>query len=155
MLSLSRIIKKLMGKVNKSIVTASDDGTWSLVGHLQVLDEALVSLYKYNDEYYIAIRLYEEDDNESWLFVLTSPNFVVAYIDRLFGLHTLLLDMPCYYFVNDGELTFDKLKQIENEKAFKLFNKYAAVKHRFSKEMAYKSVGLKQHLKKQINKYEK
>lgn len=151
MLSLSRIVKKLMGKVNNSSITPLDDGMWSFVGHIQVLDEALVSLYRYDEnDYYMAIRLYEEDVDESWLFVMTSPTFVIAYIEDLFGLHTILLDMPCYYYVNDGELTFDKLKQIDNEEAFKLFNKYAAVKHRFSKEMAYKTVSLKQHLKKQI-----
>lgn len=55
-----------------------------LVGHLQVLDEALSSLYsdRKSGQYFLFVRVYEDDNDNTFVLTQVQPSVVLDYIDE-------------------------------------------------------------------------
>ena len=54
-----------------------------LVGHLQVLDEALSSLYveRVSGRYFLFVRIYENNDDDTFVLAQVRPSTIIDYID--------------------------------------------------------------------------
>ena len=59
-----------------------------LVGHLQVLDEALSSLYsdRNSGQFFLFVRVYEDEDDNTFVLTQVQPSVVLDYIDGKVGL---------------------------------------------------------------------
>ncbi len=71
-----------------------------LVGHLQVLDEALSSLYsdRQSGKLFLFVRIYEDCDDSTFLLSEVHPSVVLDYIERKIGLKQIFSHSPSYYY---------------------------------------------------------
>lgn len=119
-----------------------------LLGHLQVFDEPLSSLYSETNskKLYLFVRLFNEDDQESYVLCDISPIMVVSYMDGKIGLDEIFSKNQTYYYEKKNEeLAFSDFSFIENNKAVE-FLKMDGLDDYFDKSLSYKSVPLKQYL---------
>ena len=70
-----------------------------LVGHLQVMDKPLSSLYseRKTGKFFISVRLYEGNDDESYMFTEIAPISVLKYMDGQLGLKEIFCIFLCFY----------------------------------------------------------
>ena len=71
-----------------------------LVGHLQVLDEALSSLYsdRRSGQYFLFVRVYEDNDDNTFVLTQVQPSLVLDYIDGKVGLKKIFSFSPSFYY---------------------------------------------------------
>ena len=71
-----------------------------LVGHLQVLDEALSSLYsdRNSGQFFLFVRVYEDEDDNTFVLTQVQPSVVLDYIDGKVGLKQIFSLSPSYYY---------------------------------------------------------
>ena len=71
-----------------------------LVGHLQVLDEALSSLYsdRKSGQYFLFVRVYEDEDDNTFVLTQVQPSVVLDYIDGKVGLKQIFSLSPSYFY---------------------------------------------------------
>lgn len=71
-----------------------------LVGHLQVLDEALSSLYsdRKSGQYFLFVRVYEDDNDNTFVLTQVQPSVVLDYIDGKVGLKQIFSLSPSYFY---------------------------------------------------------
>lgn len=124
---------------------------FSLVGHLQVLDEPLASLYKdsANGKYFLIVRVYEETEDFTYLISEVVPSSVIEYMNGKVGLKNIFDKSNGSFFYRRKKnefLTYSAFKPLTSEQAI---NKLSSdgVEDTFDKELAYRSVPLKNYLK--------
>lgn len=122
----------------------------TLVGHLQVLDEALSSLYsdRKSGQYFLFVRLYEDDADDSYVLTTVKPSTVVDYIDGKVGLSQIFSNSPSFYYKHDGKGSLRRIDFVPID------NKEANVKLQedglddtFNMALANNSVGIKNYLR--------
>lgn len=122
-----------------------------LIGHLQVMDEPLSSLY-YEckiGRFFISIRLYEDNDVESYMFAEITPKSVLEYMNGKLGLKDIFCVVPSFYFSmsNTCSLSLESLQPLSLEDSCRLFTDEASLGDMFDINLAYKSVSLKNCLR--------
>ena len=77
-----------------------------LVGHLQVLDEALSSLYsdRNSGQFFLFVRVYEDEDDNTFVLAQVQPSVVLDYIDGKVGLKQIFSLSPSYRKLQDDGL---------------------------------------------------
>lgn len=133
-----------------------NDEYMTLVGHIQVLDVPLVSLYydTASDRYFVAITLFGCDEMYAYLFVDITVETALKYMREEITMLTILaLSKNYYYYKNYGnkDLELSDLRPISKINAYRLFSKEAGVKPEYDRQLAYKSVGLKNFLESKRN----
>lgn len=122
-----------------------------LVGHLQVLDEALSSLYsdRSNGEWFIFVRVYEDTDDGTYVLAETKPSIVLDYMNGSIGLTSIFSSSPSFYYRtsnNNHVLKRSDFIPIDNGTAEQKLKEDALDDH-FDKALADNSVGIKRYLK--------
>ncbi len=120
-----------------------------LVGHLQVLDEPLSSLYTdcSSGLYYLFVRLFEDTQFSTFVLTEVTPHEVVDYMEGRIGLRGMFSHGASYYYQNHGEeLRTSDFKRLSSANAFKKL-KLDGLEDNFDRHLAYRMVPLKQYLK--------
>ncbi len=121
-----------------------------LIGHLQVMDEPLSSLYadRLNGKYFLSVRLYEDIDDESYLFSEVVPELVLKYMSGQLGLKTLFESEPSFYYRVEGRrvLDFKNFLPLSREEGCKRLLEDGSLDDMYDKQLAYRSVNLKNYL---------
>lgn len=122
-----------------------------LVGHLQVLEVPLSSLYtnKHNDRYYMAVRVFEEIDNE---YVLSEvlPKEVLDYMDGKIGLMEIFTQNKTYSFIKKrSDLSERGMKPIAAKEAGEMLQE-DGLEDLYDKNLSYNSWAIKSYLRKLV-----
>ena len=121
-----------------------------LIGHLQVMDEPLSSLYadRLSGKYFLSVRLYEDIDDESFLFSEVVPELVLKYMSGQLGLKTLFETETSFYYRVEGRhvLHFKNFLPLSREEGCKRFLEDGSLDDMYDKQLAYRSVNLKNYL---------
>lgn len=122
-----------------------------LVGHLQVMDEPLSSLYsvRKSGKFFISIRLYEDNEEKSYMFAEIAPKSVLEYMNGQLGLKEIFCVVPSFYFRknNAQSLSIESLQRLSLEDSCRMFANEASLGDLFDNNLAYKSVSLKNYLR--------
>ncbi len=122
-----------------------------LIGHLQVMDEPLSSLYyeHKSSKFFISIRLYEDNEEESYMFAEIAPKSVLDYMNGQLGLKEIFCVVPSFYFrrSNTQNLSMDSFQPLSIEDSYRMFTDEASIGDMFDNNLAYKSVSLKNYLR--------
>ena len=122
-----------------------------LVGHLQVLDEALSSLYsdRKSGQYFLFVRVYEDDNT----FVLTQvqPSVVLDYIDGKVGLKQIFSLSPSYFYkqVVQNCMRREDFVPIDNQEVDRKLQD-DGLDDTFNMALANNSVGIRNYLRKVV-----
>lgn len=122
----------------------------TLVGHLQVLDEALSSLYsdRKSGQYYLFVRLYEDDADDSYVLTMVKPSMVVDYIDGKVGLSEIFSHSPSFYYKHDGKGNLSCIDFVPIDcKEAKAKLQEDGLDDSFNVALANNSVGIKNYLR--------
>ena len=124
-----------------------------LVGHLQVLDEALSSLYteRVSGRYFLFVRIYEDNDDDTFVLAQVRPSTVIDYIDGKVGLKRIFALSPSFYYKHRGGAGLhqrDFVPIAHNEVGRML--QEDGLDDLFSTALACNSVGIKDYLKKDV-----
>lgn len=126
-----------------------------LVGHLQVTDEPLSSLYveKYSGKYYMFVRVYDDNDDDAYVCSEVQLGCVLSYMNRDLGLNSIFRDCPSYHYVRmgGGYLKSVDFVPLTSEQAAAELSKDGLDDY-FDNNIAYRSVSLKNHILKLISK---
>jgi len=121
-----------------------------LIGHLQVMDEPLSSLYtdRLNGKYFLSVRLYEDIEDESFLFSEVVPELVLKYMSGQLGLMALFETEPSFYYRVEGRrvLHFKNFLPLSREEGCKRLLEDGSLDDMYDKQLAYRSVNLKNYL---------
>ena len=122
-----------------------------LVGHLQVMDEPLSSLYseRKSGKFFISIRLYEDSEDESYMFAEIAPKSVLEYMNGRLGLKEIFCMVPSFYFRKSDtqSLSMESFQPLSLEDSCRMFTDEASLGDMFDDNLAYKSVSLKNYLR--------
>lgn len=126
--------------------------TISLLGHLQVLDEPLSSLYtdRSRGVLYLFVRLFEETPVSTFVLTEVTPVQVIDYMEGRLGLSGIFKKNKAYYY--------EKVHLALNVADFAPLSKANARKKlssdglgdMFDLQLAYRSIPLKQYLKRMM-----
>lgn len=121
---------------------------FKLIGHLQVVDEPLSSLYvDENGAYYIFVRTFENDENKTYVLSEVNLKAVLDYMEGIVGLKQMFNSTNVYSYTYENQnLNKDDFKQITTEKAFLLLEE-DGLEDIFDENISYRSVMLKKHIK--------
>lgn len=126
-----------------------------LVGHLQVTDEPLSSLYveNHSGKYYIFVRVYEDNDDDAYICSEVQLGCVLSYMNRDMGLNNIFRDYPSYHYVRMGSeyLQSKNFIPLTSDQAAAELSKDGLDDY-FDNNIAYKSVSLKNHILELLNK---
>lgn len=124
-----------------------------LVGHLQVLDEALSSLYsdRRSGQYFLFVRIYEDNDDNTFVLTQVQPSVVLDYIDGKVGLKQIFSLSPSYYYkqVSKKKLCREDFVPIDNKEADKKLQD-DGLDDTFNMALANNSIGIKNYLRKVV-----
>ena len=123
-----------------------------LIGHLQVLDEALSSLYldTTDGKYYLFVRTYENEDAPTYVLCEVNLASIIEYMEGHIGLKQIFSFYNAFYYTHsDTKLNKEALLPITPSKASKLLSD-DGLEDMFDTQLAYKSVALKNHIKQLI-----
>lgn len=117
-----------------------------LIGHLQVLDESLVAIYKnkINDRFYVSIRTF--DSNDDILLIECQPSTVLDYMEKKIGLHTIIKEYCTSSYVINSHTSRKKICPIETNLIKKMIEQNA-IPDMFDSRLAYHSWALKTYIK--------
>lgn len=120
-----------------------------LVGHLQVMDEPLASLYVDHaiGRYYLFVRLYVNVTKPTFLVAQVSLYQIQKYMRKEFGLNDIFSHSNAYLFSATKLLDFSSsmLVPLQRAKALELLKK-DEVDDLFDKHLSYKYVALKNYI---------
>lgn len=126
-----------------------------LVGHLQVMDEPLSSLYvdHANGRYYIFVRLYVNAIKPTYLVSEVSLIMVQRYMKQEIGLTDIFSCSQAYLFTasDKSEFSLSMLVPLGKDKALNLL-KDDGVEDLFDKYFSYKYVALKNYINECLTK---
>lgn len=120
-----------------------------LVGHLQVLDEPLSSLYTDSSSglYYLFVRLFEDTQYSTFVLTEVTPHEVVDYMEGRVGLRGMFSHGTSYYYQNHGEeLRVSDFKRLSSANVYKKLES-DGLEDKFDQHLSYRMVPLKQYLK--------
>ncbi len=121
-----------------------------LIGHLQVMDEPLSSLYadRVSGKYFLSVRLYEKINDRSYLFSEVVPELVLKYMNGQLGLKTLFETEPSFYYRVDGlyVLSLKNFLPLSQEESCKRLSADGSLDDIFDIHLAYRSASLKKYL---------
>lgn len=125
------------------------NNNFELVGHLQVMEEPLSSLYadKVSGNMYIFVRIFEEMDNASFVLSEVSPSIVVDYMDGKVGLKSIFSNNKAYYYVcQNKQLSLSDFRPLTNEDATSRLS-MDGLDDLYDRTLSYRSVPLKRYLR--------
>lgn len=125
------------------------NNNFELVGHLQVMEEPLSSLYadKGSGIMYIFVRIFEDMDNESFILSEVSPSVIVDYMDGKVGLKSIFSNHKAYYYINNNtQLSLSDFHPLTNEDATSRLS-MDGLDDLYDRSLSYRSVPLKQYLR--------
>lgn len=121
-----------------------------LIGHLQVMDEPLSSLYadRESGKYFLSVRLYEKIKDKSYLFSEVVPELVLKYMSGQLGLKTLFETEPSFYYRVDGQyvLSLRNFLPLSQEESCKRLSADGSLDDMYDIHLAYRSTSLKKYL---------
>lgn len=120
-----------------------------LLGHLQVLDEPLSSLYSDSSRgvLYLFVRLFEDTPVSTFVLSEVTPIQVVDYMEGRIGLNGIFGENKSYYY-EEIHVTLDAadfLPLTKNKAREKL--SCDGLGDMFDRQLAYRSLPLKQYLR--------
>lgn len=120
-----------------------------LVGHLQVLDEALSSLYsdRRSGQYFLFVRVYEDNDDNTFVLTQVQPSVVLDYIDGKVGLKKIFSLSPSFYYRQVAKTTLrrEDFVPIDHKEADRKLQD-DGLDDTFNMALANNSVGIKNYL---------
>lgn len=122
---------------------------FQLVGHLQVMDEPLLSLYIDNVSglFYLFVRLFEKTSFSTFVLTEVTPHEVVDYMEGRVGLRGMFSHGASYYYQNKGEeLRTSDFKRLTSAKTYEKLGS-DGLEDKFDSHLSYRTVPLKQYLK--------
>lgn len=125
------------------------NNNFELIGHLQVMEEPLSSLYadKVSGNMYIFVRIFEDMDNASFVLSEVSPSIVVDYMDGKVGLKSIFSNHKAYYYVyQNKQLSLSDFRPLTNEDATSRLS-MDGLDDMYDRTLSYRSVPLKQYLR--------
>lgn len=124
-----------------------------LVGHLQVLDEALSSLYsdRKSGQYFLFVRVYEDDNDNTFVLTQVQPSVVLDYIDGKVGLKQIFSLSPSYFYkqVVQNCMRRENFVPIDNQKVDRKLQD-DGLDDTFNMALANNSVGIRNYLRKVV-----
>lgn len=124
-----------------------------LVGHLQVQDEPLLSLYtdRKSGMFYLLLRLFENTDISTYVLSEVTPLQVVDYMEGRLGLRSIIGHSKSYYYQhNKSLLSASDFQPLSRKKAFEKLE-CDGLEDKFDRHLSYRMVPLKQYLKKMLS----
>lgn len=121
-----------------------------LVGHLQVMEEPLSSLYMDNISglFYLFVRLFEETTFSTFILTEVAPHEVVDYMEGRLGLRGIFSLRDAYYYQHQSEkLHSSDFKLLSIDKTFEMLEA-DGLDDKFDRHLSYRMVPMKQYLKK-------
>lgn len=126
-----------------------------LVGHLQVMDEPLASLYvdHTTGRYYLLVRLYVNVMKPTFLVAHVSLFQVLKYMRQEIGLKDIFNHSDAYLFSSMNLTIFSSsmLVPLQRAKALELLKK-DDVDNMFDKHLSYKYVALKNYINQHLTR---
>ena len=124
-----------------------------LVGHLQVLDEALSSLYsdRKSGQYFLFVRVYEDDNDDTFVLTQVQPSVVLDYIDGKVGLKQIFSLSPSYFYkqVVQNCMRREDFVPIDNQEVDRKLQD-DGLDDTFNMALANNSIGIKNYLRKVV-----
>ena len=124
-----------------------------LVGHLQVLDEALSSLYsdRKSGQYFLFVRVYEDDNDNTFVLTQVQPSVVLDYIDGKVGLKQIFSLSPSYFYkqVVQKCMRREDIVPIDNQEVDRKLQD-DGLDDTFNMALANNSVGIRNYLRKVV-----
>ena len=124
-----------------------------LVGHLQVLDEALSSLYsdRKSGQYFLFVRVYEDDNDNTFVLTQVQPSVVLDYIDGKVGLKQIFSLAPSYFYkqVVQNCMRREDFVPIDNQEVDRKLQD-DGLDDTFNMALANNSVGIRNYLRKVV-----
>ena len=124
-----------------------------LVGHLQVLDEALSSLYsdRKSGQYFLLVRVYEDDNDNTFVLTQVQPSVVLDYIDGKVGLKQIFSLSPSYFYkqVVQNCMRREDFVPIDNQEVDRKLQD-DGLDDTFNMALANNSVGIRNYLRKVV-----
>lgn len=124
-----------------------------LVGHLQVLDEALSSLYsdRKSGQYFLFVRVYEDDNDNTFVLTKVQPSVVLDYIDGKVGLKQIFSLSPSYFYkqVAQSCMRREDFVPIDNQEVDRKLQD-DGLDDTFNMALANNSVGIRNYLRKVV-----
>lgn len=124
-----------------------------LVGHLQVLDEALSSLYsdRKSGQYFLFVRVYEDDNDNTFVLTQVQPSVVLDYIDGKVGLKQIFSLSPSYFYkqVVQNCMRREDFVPIDNQEVGRKLQD-DGLDDTFNMALANNSVGIRNYLHKVV-----
>lgn len=121
-----------------------------LIEHLQVMDEPLSSLYadRESGKYFLSVRLYEDIEEESYLFSEVVPELVLKYMGRQLGLRALFeAETSFYYRTNNQQvLSLTNFTPLSREESYRRLSAEGSLDDMYDTHLAYRSAFLKRYL---------
>lgn len=121
-----------------------------LIGHIQVLDESILSLY-YNfisDRYFLFIRILTDNDEDKCIILVeTKIKDIIDYMNRIITINDIFNNTDNYHLFN----LRDNSDKILNKQELQNICKENFIPYTFDKYLAYQSNPLKNILYKKIN----
>lgn len=121
-----------------------------LIEHLQVMDEPLSSLYadRESGKYFLSVRLYEDIEEESYLFSEVVPELVLKYMGRQLGLRALFeAETSFYYRTNNQQvLSLTNFTPLSREESYRRLSAEGSLDDMYDLHLAYRSAFLKRYL---------
>lgn len=132
----------------------STSNSFRLIGHLQVMEEPLSSVYtdSMTGITYLFVRLFENIEDSSYILSQVAPRQIIDYMNRKVGLKTLFESNPSFYYKNDGsELSTSAFQTLTKNSVDEKLN-MDGLDDMYDSHLAYRSAVLKQYLLQQANK---
>lgn len=127
----------------------------NLVGHLQVMDEPLASLYVDHacGRYYLLVRLYVNVTKPTFLVAQVSLSQILKYMRQEIGLSDIFNHSDAFLFsaMDLTDFSSSMLVPLQRAKALKLL-KTDDVDNLFDKHLSYKYVALKNYINQRLTR---
>lgn len=126
---------------------------FQLVGHLQVMEEPLSSLYtdKVSGLLYLFVRVFEDTSISTFVLTVVSPLQVVDYIEGRIGLRGIFSNRESYYYQHQNDvLSVSDFKVLTPDKVDEKLES-DGLDDKFDSHLSYRTVPLKQYLKKMVH----
>ena len=121
-----------------------------LIGHIQVLDESILSLY-YNfisDRYFLFIKILTDNDEDKCIILVeTKIKDIIDYMNRIITINDIFNNTDNYHLLN----LKDNSDKILNKQELQDLCEENFIPYTFDKYLAYRSIPLKNILYKKLN----
>lgn len=122
---------------------------FKLIGHLQVMDVPLTSLYaeSTSGKFFLFVRVDEDRDLDSFILSEVSPSVVLEYMNGVLGLRSIFETRPVFYYHKDSEmgLEYKKFKPLSQPQALSKLNAETLSDY-YDRTLAYRSATMRNYL---------